>query len=49
MTIGAFAATISEIDKPLPEGQDIEGRLWDVLWLLSLAVKGARTRSDRVA
>jgi len=49
MTIGAFTATICEIGKPLPEGQDIDGRLWDVLWMLSLAVKGSRERSDRVS
>ncbi len=49
MTSGAFAATICEIGKPLPEGQDIDGRLWDVLWMLSLAVKGSRERSDRVS
>ena len=30
MTAGAFAATVAEIGKPLPEGQDIRGRLWDV-------------------
>jgi hypothetical protein len=49
MTIGAFTATVSEIDKPLPDGQDIQGRLWDVLWMVSLAVKGTRERSHRAS
>jgi hypothetical protein len=31
MTVGAFAATVAEIEEPLPEGQDIPGRLWDVI------------------
>jgi hypothetical protein len=49
MTATAFAATICEPGQPLPEGQDIDGRLWDVLWMLSLAVKGSRESSDRVS
>lgn len=48
MTIGAFTATVCEIGKALPEGQDIQGRLWDVLWMLRLAIRGSRERSDRV-
>lgn len=47
MTVGAFAATVAEIDKPLPAGQDIHGRLWDVLWMLSCAIKGAGS-TDRI-
>lgn len=49
MTIGAWVKTIGEPDQPLPEGQDLQGRLWDVLWLLSLAVKGSRESTDRVS
>ena len=47
MTAGAFAATVAEIEKPLPEGQDIQGRLWDVLWMLACAIKSAGS-TDRV-
>ena len=47
MTAGAFAATVAEIEKPLPEGQDIPGRLWDVLWMLTCAIKAAGS-TDRV-
>jgi hypothetical protein len=31
MTQTAFARTVQELDEPLPPGQDISGRLWDVL------------------
>ena len=48
MTIGAFCATVSEPDKPLPAGQDLQGRLWDVLWMLKLAIKSAEPGNDRV-
>jgi len=47
MTAGAFAATIAAIGKPLPVGQDIQGRLWDVLWMLACAIKTAGS-TDRV-
>ena len=47
MTAGAFAATVAEIGKPLPEGQDIQSRLWDVLWMLACAIKAAGS-TDRV-
>jgi len=47
MTVGAFAATVAEIDKPLPAGQDIQGRLWDVLWMLTCAIRAAGS-TDRV-
>ena len=47
MTVGAFAATVAEIGKPLPEGQDIRGRLWDVLWMLTYAIRSAGS-TDRV-
>src|SRR5260370_28854271 len=41
MTASAFAATAAEIGEPLPEGQDIQGRLWDVLWMLACSIKTA--------
>ena len=47
MTTGAFAATVAEIGESLPVGQDIQGRLLDVLWLLSCAIKTAGS-TDRV-
>ena len=47
MTAGAFAATVAEIGQPLPEGQDIRGRLWDVLWMLLCAIRTAGS-TDRV-
>jgi len=49
MTAGAFGATIAGIRESLPEGQDIRGRLWDVLWMLSCAIKRARESTDRLA
>lgn len=40
MTIGAFTACICNPDNAiLPPGQDVTGRLWDVLWMLSCAIK----------
>jgi len=47
MTMGAFAATVAELGESLPEGQDIQGRLWDVLWMLTCAIKTAGS-TDRV-
>jgi hypothetical protein len=47
MTAGAFASTVAKIGEPLPAGQDIQGRLWDVLWMLSCAIKAAGS-TDRV-
>ena len=47
MTAGAFAATVAEIGQPLPAGQDIPGRLWDVLWMLICAIKSVGS-TDRV-
>lgn len=47
MTVGAFAVTVAEIGEPLPAGQDIQGRLWDVLWMLRCAIRAAGS-TDRV-
>jgi len=49
MTTTAFCATVGEIDKPLPAGQDLQGRLWDVLGMLKLAIKSSKPGSDRVS
>ena len=39
MTIAAFTQTVSDLDRPLPPGQDISGMLWDVLTMFKLAAK----------
>ena len=39
MTIGAFTQTVSDLDRPLLPGQDISGRLWDVLTMFKMAAK----------
>jgi hypothetical protein len=49
MSMGAFCATVGELDKPLPAGQDLKGRLWDVLWMLKLAIKSSKPGNDRVS
>jgi hypothetical protein len=49
MTTTAFCATVGELDTPLPAGQDLKGRLWDVLWMLKLAIKSSKPGNDRVS
>lgn len=44
MTSAAYAAAVVPSDGHLPPGQDRKGRLWDVLWMLKLAIK--KTGSD---
>jgi len=39
MTVAAYSATVSEPGTPLPPGQDISGRLWDVLTMFKVAAK----------
>jgi hypothetical protein len=39
MTTAAFVKTVSEPGTPLPPGQDISGRLWDVLTMFKVAAK----------
>ena len=39
MTIAAYSKTVSEPGMPLPPGQDISGRLWDVLTMFKVAAK----------
>lgn len=48
MTATAFAETVHPLDgSVLPEGQDLTGRLWDVLWMLRCAIACAGD-NDRV-
>ena len=48
MTSNAWGETIGHLGEPMPPGQSIEGRLWDVLYAFryAIAVKGDTT--DRV-
>ena len=48
MTSGAWEATIGGLDEPLPPGQTIEGRLWDVLYAFRYALSASGMESDRV-
>ena len=47
MTATAFGAAVAPIGGRLPPGQDVKGRLWDVLYLLRFAIRGNR-ETDRV-
>lgn len=48
MTASAFHETIAPIGGELPEGQDLKGRLWDVLSVLRFAIKNCAPGDDRV-
>ena len=39
--------TVYRTGKPLPPGQDIQGRLWNVIWLRRCGIRGADS-TDRV-
>ncbi|MCZ6691935.1 MAG: hypothetical protein O7H41_20295 [Planctomycetota bacterium] len=39
MTTAAFSEAVAPIDGELPEGQDLKGRLWDVLMVLKHAIR----------
>jgi uncharacterized protein DUF6573 len=41
MTAAAYQQTIEPTDGVLPPGQDRSGRLWDVLWMLRVAIRSA--------
>ena len=42
MTAAAFSQTVAPIDGgKLPAGQDLQGRLWDVLWMLKNAIRNS--------
>ena len=47
MTAAAFVATLGPVGTELPSGQDIRGRLWDVLNLLRWAIR-RQSDADRV-
>lgn len=47
MTIGAWSKCVCPVDRELPESQDINGRLWDVLMLFRHAI-GKNRDTDRV-
>jgi hypothetical protein len=48
MTVAAFAKAVAPIDGELPPGQDLRGRLWDVLMLLKVAIRANRGPADEV-
>ena len=48
MTAGAFAKTVVDPDVELPPGQDVEGRLWDVLTVLRVTILASPEITDRV-
>jgi len=47
MTATAFGEAVCPIGGELPPGQDLTGRLWDVLMVLKAAVKASR-KTDEV-
>lgn len=47
MTAAAFSEAVAPIDGELPPGQDLKGRLWDVLMLLKAGIWG-NLKDDRV-
>lgn len=49
ITASAFSAAVCPLGESLPEGQDLKGRLWDVLRNLWLAVRLRGHHSDRVS
>jgi hypothetical protein len=48
MTTTAFSEAVGPIDTELPAGQSINGRLWDVLMLLRVAIRKSGGNTDRV-
>jgi len=49
MTATAFGQWIEPSENDQREGQSIAGRLWDMLFLLRHAIKGAKAGSDQLA
>jgi hypothetical protein len=45
LSAGAWAESVSLLGWPDKGTQDEDGRLWDVLWLLSCAMRGTRGRN----
>jgi hypothetical protein len=48
MTATAFWEAVAPIDGELPPGQDLKGRLWDVLMLLKAAIRSKPGEPDRI-
>ncbi len=48
MTSAAYAATVKPLDQELPAGQDVRGRLWDVLNVLRATICGCPAGADRL-
>ena len=46
MTATAFAEAVAKEGEELPAGQDVKGRLWDVLFVLRMAIR--KVSGDRV-
>nr|BDD44602.1 hypothetical protein 9 [Flavobacteriaceae bacterium] len=48
MTCGAYAKAVAPAGGNLPEGQDVTGRIWDILNMLRMAVVCTPRQTDRV-
>jgi len=48
MTSAAFSNAIAPIDGELSAGQDVKGRLWDLLMVLKAAIQSSRGPGDRI-
>ncbi|MCY3024594.1 MAG: hypothetical protein NTW87_36935 [Planctomycetota bacterium] len=48
MTATAFSETVAPIDGELPPGQDLKGRLWDVLMVFKAEIRRAPAGEDCV-
>ena len=48
MTATAFAACVAAPGETLPPGQDVKGRLWDVLMVLKYAIRNSSGPSNLV-
>ena len=48
MTATAFAECVVPAGKELPDGQDLSGRLWDVLMLLKWGIRKMQPHEDRL-
>lgn len=47
-TVEVFSECIELTDAAKRAGNDIKGRLWDVLWMLKLAIRRAPRGTDRI-
>lgn len=48
MTIEAFSECVALTKAAERAGQDIKGRLWDVLWMMKLAIRASRDGQDQI-